>query len=243
MPSTASKALPFLLVAGLENYGAWRLWPEGSSGSLAMVALASSLAWAGLATSWVAIAYALERPTLFFKATPFRALLLPFTAASATVARIARTLGVTERSEVAPGLWVGGWPSASSETWAQVDCTAELPRRGRASEYRCCPMLDGVAPSPNALIPAVQQVLDWRSAGRTVLVHCAYGHGRSAIVASAAMVIAGDAPNVDDAIRRIKSLRPGARFSPSQRMAVARAVEMLGVSPICGYSGSTQVKP
>jgi len=243
MPSTVSKALPFLLVATLESYGAYRLWPGIRAGSLVLAAMAFSLAWAGLATGWVALAYALERPALLFKSTPFRGVLLPFTLASGAVARIANRLGVRERSEVAPGLWVGGWPQASSETWSQLDCTAELPRRGQAADYRCCPMLDGVAPTASALLPAVQQVLDWRAAGRTVLVHCAYGHGRSAIVASAAMVIAGDAPSVDDAIRRIKSLRPGARFSPSQRLAAERAVEVLGVSENCGYDKTTQVMP
>ena len=126
MPSTASKALPFLLVATLESYGAYRLWPGVRVGSLVRAAMAFSLAWAALATGWVSLAYALERPALFFKSTPFRGLLLPFTLASAAIARIANRLGVRERSEVAPGLWVGGWPHASSETWSQVDCTATV---------------------------------------------------------------------------------------------------------------------
>jgi hypothetical protein len=243
MSSTASKALPFIVVAALEGYGALRIWPEGPAGAPFPAALALALAWASLATGWVALAYALHRPKLLLKATPASWLLLPFTVASATIARIARRVGVSERSEVAPGLWVGGWPGASSETWAQVDCTAELPRRGVSSEYLCCPMLDGVAPSSSALLPAVQQALAWRSSGRTVLVHCAYGHGRSVIVASAAMVIAGDAPNVDAAIRHIKSLRPGTRFTASQRQAVNQAVEVLGVSQNYGYSDITEVKP
>ena len=243
MPSTVSKALPFFVVATLEGYAAVQLWPEAPRGALLTATLALVLAWTSLATGWVAVAYGLQKPTFLLKASPVSWLLLPFTVASATIARVARQVGVSERSEVAPGLWVGGWPSASSETWAQVDCTAELPRRGVASEYLCCPMLDGVAPRLNAMLPAVRQVLAWRSTGRTVLVHCAYGHGRSVIVASAAMVIAGDAPTVDAAIRHIKSLRPGTRFTASQRQAVTEAVEVLGVSQNCGYSGITQVKP
>lgn len=235
MSHPASRSAPFLCIGALELGAAGLLRTHGAVG----LALATGLAWAGLATAWVGVAYLLGRPDMLGKGRFWRHALLPFTLASAAVARVARRVGVSERSEVAPGLWVGGWPDAGSETWAQLDCTAELPRRGRAEAYRCVPMLDGVAPGLERVSAAVEQAVRWRREGRTVLVHCAYGHGRSVIVACATMVIAGDAADPDTAVRRVQALRRGARLAPAQRRALADAVRVLGASGIRDYDDPT----
>lgn len=214
--------MPFALVASFE------LWLARTSTTPWSTAL---LAWAGVATGWVAMAYLLGRPGMLLKARGGLWVLAPFTLFAAGIARAARRLGVTESSQVAPGLWVGGWPLRRTPIDAQFDCTAELPRRGRSTLYACEPMLDGV-PVPGAkLRAAIAQVREWRSAGRSVLLHCAYGHGRSVAVACAVMVLDGDAVDAPDALRRIRELRPGARLDPGQRAAIEDAIRGLRQAP------------
>lgn len=238
MPSAASRAVPFLVIAALELWGAATL--STGAGALATVS-GAGIAWAGLATGWVGAAYLRNTPDWLGKERRWQPLLLPFIVTSGAVARVARRVGVRERSEVAPGLWVGGWPRASSPTWAQLDCTAELPRRGRAEAYRCVPMLDGVAPEAARVVAAVEQAVSWRREGRTVLVHCAYGHGRSVIVAAATMVLTGDAASPEEAVRRIRSLRAGARLGDAQRRVLAEVVRTLGASENRDYDDAEPV--
>lgn len=207
-------ALPFLVVglgelvlAGL--LPAWAGWLP---------------AWAGAATSWVGLAYLARRPTWLGKHAAPRAsfvALLPFhLVARASAALAPRWLGPV-RLEIAPGLWVGGWPRRGAPGFAQLDLTAELPRRGDALRYACVPMLDGAPPEPEAFRAAVDQVIAWRAEGLPVLVHCAYGHGRSVAVLVAAMVEAGLHDTWEDAHARVLAVRPRARMTPAQRQAVA----------------------
>lgn len=214
MKARCIKALPFALVALLE------LWLAHRS----LGVLAALWTWAGCATAWVSMSYLSGEPALLGKSRGGLLILAPFTLFAAAIARIAQALGVTERSEVAPSLWVGGWPRTSSATGAQLDCTSELPRRGRSDLYLCTPMLDGIVPEQATLRRAIIQARDWRREGRTVLVHCAYGHGRSVAVACAVMVLDGDASDTMDALRRIRAHRRGARMEPAQKRAVDDAV-------------------
>ena len=57
--------------------------------------------------------------------------------------------------------------------------------------YACVPMLDGRGMSAGAFDRAMVQVQAWREAGHDVLIHCAYGHGRSVSVACALLVAEG----------------------------------------------------
>ena len=174
-------------------------------------------AWCGVATLYVALAYGLRRPGMLGKDSPWRWLLAPYLWFSAGVATTAQRLGLVERQEIVPGLWVGGWPRRGAPDLHQLDLTAELPRRGEASAYRSIPMLDGDAPRPEDWELAVAQALAWRAAGGNVLVHCAYGHGRSVAVVIGVLVREGHAPNADGALLLVNRVRPGARMSPPQR--------------------------
>jgi protein-tyrosine phosphatase len=58
-----------------------------------------------------------------------------------------------------------------------------------------------------------------------VLVHCAYGHGRSVAVAIAAMVEEGLAGTWEEAHARVLAVRPLARMTAAQRRLVARMVD------------------
>lgn len=179
-------------------------------------------AWLALVAGWVALVYLLERPRLLGKidAPAVAAVLLYPFLGSARILVGRPGAGRSGRSEVAPGLWVGGWPAAGPDDLAHLDCTAELPRRAQPAAYRCVPMLDGTAMAPEALHEAVEQVVRWRAEGRPVLVHCAYGQGRSVAVTAVVMVRCGLASSLDDALDRIRALRPRARLVRGQRGVV-----------------------
>ena len=61
----------------------------------------------------------------------------PYLRFSRLVAATTLTPRSRERDEVAPGIWVGGWPRAGAPSLAQLDLTGELPRRGDAGVRLC----------------------------------------------------------------------------------------------------------
>lgn len=63
----------------------------------------------------------------------------------------------------------------------------------------------------------VEFALQQRRLGRAVLVHCAHGHGRSAQVLIASMVMAGDAANIDAALSTLQATRPKCKLNRLQR--------------------------
>ena len=206
-----SPAVPILVVAALElwlaSIGPW--W------------LAGVLGWMGLTSLTAGLAYVLNRPAWMGKQHgALRVWMAPYLAFSRVVAATAQRLGHAERDEVAPGLWVGGWPMAGAPGLAQLDLTAELPRRGEALAYAVVPMLDGRGMSGAAFAQALAVAQGWRAAGHPVLVHCAYGHGRSVSVACALLVAEGLEPDLASAEARIRSFRRRAGVRSYQRPVV-----------------------
>jgi protein-tyrosine phosphatase len=108
-----------------------------------------------------------------------------------------------------------------------MDLTAELYRRCEPAAYANVPMLDGAPPRPDAWRAAVDRVVAWRKEGRDVLVHCAYGHGRAVTVVIGALVALGFDRTVDDALARVRRVRPRARLLPGQRAMLEAAVASL----------------
>lgn len=101
-----------------------------------------------------------------------------------------------------------------------IDLTAELPepvaiRRG--SSYRCFPILDGAAPSPESLREAVRSLRP----GRT-FIHCAQGHGRTGLFALAVLLESGQAQTVEEGLGMLRAVRPGIRLSEKQRQCGLR---------------------
>ncbi|MFZ5482215.1 MAG: dual specificity protein phosphatase family protein [Myxococcota bacterium] len=207
-------ALPFLVVAAGELWAAtatpwWAAW---------------FLAWCGVSTGWAGVCYLARRPGWLGKGTRAAWALAPFLWWSRGSARVAQRVMREPRVEVVPGLWVGAWPRRGAPELAQLDLTAELPRRGDALRYACVPMLDGAPPEPDAFHAAVAQVRAWRDEGLPVLVHCAYGHGRSVAVVVAVLVAEGHAPGWEEAHAMVLRRRPLARMTPAQRAVVAHGV-------------------
>lgn len=207
------QALPILVVAGLELWLAsvlpwWAAW---------------LVAWIGLASLTAGLAYVANRPRMLGKGSaPLRLWMAPYLRFSRIVAATAQRIGHKERDEVAPGIWVGGWPRQGAPGLAQLDLTAELPRRGAALDYANVPMLDGRGMRDADFARALEIARGWRAAGRPVLVHCAYGHGRSVSVACALLVAEGIDADLDSAEARVRALRPRAGIRGYQRAVVER---------------------
>lgn len=123
--------------------------------------------------------------------------------------------------EVAPALWVGGWPRHDDlpHPCAVIDATAELPRRASPARYLCVPAWDHGAPTLDDLDRAVAFARSARDAGLPVFVHCAHGRGRSATLAAAIAIDRGEAMDSGQAIERFRQIR-AVRPHAEQRAAL-----------------------
>ena len=218
-----NQALPLAVVVGLLLYLA-RLLP---------LWLALPTLWAALATAIVAFAYLRQDPQLLGKTRPaLRLLLAPYLHFGRAVAGLWQLAGHTERHEITPGLWVGGWPIFGAPGLHQLDLTAEMPRQGSAAGYANVPMLDGAAMTAAAYAEAVGVAQAWREAGHPILIHCAYGHGRSVAVACGLLLAEGLAPDLDAAFALIQARRKRASLRPYQRAVVEAWWAQSRVRPI-----------
>jgi protein-tyrosine phosphatase len=132
--------------------------------------------------------------------------------------------------EVAPTLWVGRRPFAHElppGVSLVVDLTAEFvahPEVLRGRTYLCLPTLDMSAPDEKAFQHLVSRVAGWQG---IVYVHCAAGHGRSATVAAAVLIVRGLANSVEEAEELMRKVRPGIRLAPAQRSLLRRITRPL----------------
>ncbi|HKV10384.1 MAG TPA: phosphatase [Thermoanaerobaculia bacterium] len=104
-----------------------------------------------------------------------------------------------------------------------IDLTAELAEPAairRCSSYRCVPILDGAAPSPEVLREAVRSLRP----GRT-FIHCAQGHGRTGLFALAVLLESGGARNIEEGLQKLTAVRPGIRLSEQQIQCARRYAE------------------
>lgn len=134
--------------------------------------------------------------------------------------------------EVAPGLYVGRWPRRSSlpeDVAMVVDLTSELTAapciRSRPNEYVCLPTLDGSAPSGAALRDLLDRLADHQG---PLYVHCAAGHGRSAMFAATLLVRRGHAEDVGAAVALMQRARPKVRLVRAQARRAAEALARSG---------------
>lgn len=122
--------------------------------------------------------------------------------------------------EIAPNLWVGGAPTYDRDRQFLLDSgiTAVLDMRAERTgptdfyaahdiAYHRVPVLDVMVPGKDQLAEAVAWVDKQMDDGRTVLVHCAKGRGRSAIVV-AATLMQQDGLSFDEARELMESKRP-----------------------------------
>jgi hypothetical protein len=134
-------------------------------------------------------------------------------------------------NEVAPGVFLGRRLTDVAElppgTTAVIDMTAEFrampglePRK-----YRTLPTLDAAAPE----YASFSSLARWAAAHDGPLyVHCAAGHGRSAALAAAVLVLRGHAEDGAAAEERLKRARPLVHLHRPQRALVDRLATEVG---------------
>ncbi len=128
-------------------------------------------------------------------------------------------------NEAAPGLYVGRRPLPGEHPAGLelvVDVTAEFPKPDYHPEgvgYAALPTLDAFVPEPEPYAALVRKA----ASARSVLVHCANGHGRSAAFAAAVLVRRGLAKDVDEGMALVRRARPACRLNPAQREAAKAA--------------------
>lgn len=132
--------------------------------------------------------------------------------------------------EVRPGLLLGRRPFAwelPRGVACVVDLTAEFPvARGvrESTRYRCVPVLDAAAMAEQVLAALVSELL---ASPGPIYVHCAQGHGRSAMVVAALLLARGEAGSADQAEVLVRHARPGVRLRPEQRALLERMAPLL----------------
>jgi protein-tyrosine phosphatase len=119
-------------------------------------------------------------------------------------------------NELTPGLWIGrvlreteAEAAIAQGVTAVLDLTTEFsePAPFRAANYRNLPILDLTTPNQDQLAEAVAFIVDEAARG-LVYVHCKAGYSRTAAVAGAYLLASGEAATVEEAIARLREVRP-----------------------------------
>ena len=92
-------------------------------------------------------------------------------------------------------------------------------------EYHHIPVLDFTAPTARDIDRFVQVVHEARKSGKKTLVHCLAGRGRTGTMLACYLVSQGQPP--DEALERVRSIRPGSVETSEQECAVHRYARRL----------------
>lgn len=219
------------------------LYGGAASGLVAAATLAEgwawTLMWPAVSLALVALAYARLDTAVFQKnggdtAWAARILLLPYRTGAWFSSR-SLTRGASPGAQVVPGLWIGRAPGRGDleriPVRAILDLTAEFAPTPKACRmyYLNVPMLDLVAPPLADLEEAVRE-LDKLYATGPVLVHCALGYARSALVVAAWVYKRGFATSRTDAILLVKTARPRIVLSQAALSVLDRYISQCEVS-------------
>jgi hypothetical protein len=134
--------------------------------------------------------------------------------------------GESPSDEVYPGVWVGRWPHGDTlraldpAAWAVVDLTAELPTRFSGEAYLAVPVLEHTPPRPDQLDAVVAFMSAQEAAGRTLYVHCAMGHTRSATAIVAWRLATKPTQSLDAVVEHLQQVRPRMGLGARHRQIV-----------------------
>jgi predicted protein tyrosine phosphatase/membrane-associated phospholipid phosphatase len=190
------------------------------------------LLWPAIAMGMVAMAYAGLGPAIYRKANgcvPFssRLLLAPCLAGQYLSLRHYRRQ-CDAWNELTPRLWMGAKLSRrEAEEIKRRGATAVLDLTAEFSEtpplldldYRNIQILDLTGLNLAQLRDAVDFVTRHSATG-VVYIHCKVGYSRTAAVAGACLIAAGDAANAGQAVARLREVRPTIIIRPEARAAL-----------------------
>jgi len=224
-------AIKFGLLAFLAAFAGWL------NSSLLWFAIV--LLWMSAAFGLVALAYQLAAPGLLMKPADGRQrwfsifILWPYLLFAHFSFWNYRLFARTNVAfaEVAPGVWFGRRLLASEVVraavpWTSVvDLAAEFGRAPiRVAHYLSLPLMDGSACDSSALLSACDWIDEHVEAG-PLLVHCAFGHGRTGSVILTWLLRTGRVTSIDRGIDLLRTLRPSFGISEKQKEAVILAVK------------------
>jgi protein-tyrosine phosphatase len=195
------------------------------------------LMWPALSLIAVGLGYVWGGPWLLGKQADgtlvwYTALLLmPYFGAAEFAWYLVRVLGSEEPwHEVSRGLFLGRrvqhW-ELPARIGLVLDMTAEFVepieiRTGR--KYVCVPTFDASAPHPEALADAIGEIAPYRG---NIYIHCAAGHGRSAMAMAVLLVARGLAADLDEAIALMCAARTRVKLRTTQQRVAVAAIEIL----------------
>lgn len=202
------------------------------------------LAWTSVALACVSAVYRAGAPGWFQKrpdgrmSSAARWVLAPYLAGAFANSR-AWTFGKPAPGQLAERVWIGRFPCDADARRlgidVVIDLTAELSRRTNAvALYRCIPMLDLITPTVAQLEQAVQAVSMAYADGRNILVCCALGYSRSALVAAAWLSSHLSIRCPDNALAIVRAQRLAAVLGPQARAVLAAFIERRDGAPSSG---------
>ncbi len=207
----AAAALAVGYVAAAGGGGLWLLWLAASLALLAVIYL-------------VLDAEAFEKRADGSLPLAVRCLLGPYLIGAWLNSRW-WTRRLAAATPVAAGVLLGRLPTRSQlqrlQVAAIVDVCAELPCPTTGVQHAVVPMLDLVPPDPEQIERASLAIVEGRSAG-PVLVCCALGFARSALVVAAWLLRAGIAASPAEAAALVLRARPGAVLGSTQIELLSR---------------------
>ena len=132
--------------------------------------------------------------------------------------------------ELEPGVWIGRRLNAREAAdaidrgvRAVLDVAAELDEVAafRALRYRNLPVLDLAAPTQEQIAEGVRFIRAQSRRG-IVYVHCKIGYSRTAVFAAAYMLATGSARTTEEALARLRRVRPSIVIRPEAELAIRR---------------------
>lgn len=204
------------------------------------------LAWAWCALSFftVSLAYLLNKPTIFRKRSNgkvpiyIRWVFMPFLWGAQLYNSLARSSDpLPALQKIDEGLYLARrlFPSdihqiKSEKISAVLDVTAEFSSLNWVAfqddiDYLNIPILDHSVPSDTQIHRALNWIHTHRKTGRSVVVHCALGRGRSAFMVAAYLLSQNPQSSPSDIMDKIREIRQTVRLNKRQFRYLKRALD------------------
>lgn len=192
-----------------------------------------TLVWPGVAFVAVGVAYFANQPGVFGKradgtlAPLSAAALLPFLALAWITWHLVRIASREPGMDALSSTLRLGRRPLRHELPAEIDhvadLTAEFRALARARRATYFPILDGAVPDRRAL----RRAIDSLPRSGIILIHCAQGHGRTALFASCFLIVR-EGMHAAAAVIAVRAARPGARMNRAQLAFVEAFASNIG---------------